>query len=415
MRARKAVPFFDLLRERDYLLLLAGQLVSQLGDRLHEVALGVAIYKLTGSPGAVGKWTIAIILPNLLFGPVAGAFVDRWDKRRSMIVADLSRAVIVALIPWALQGSLAFVYALTFLATSASLFFRPARTAVIPAIFPKEKFMAANSFALSVQNITDFLGYPLAGAVAMVLPVTAVFYLDSASFLVSAASVALMLLKGMAGTEGAVRRAILREVADGLAFLRRTPALLANFTVFTLGFLVCGGWNALIVVLALQVMKTSSFGYGLLNGAHGLGMVLGALALGALLSGAGSRGGTRPKTFSKGFMVAAGFVVAGFFIALPAALPFLPLGVVAFFFTGVGNVLFLVPSLSLMQELTPPEFIGRVSSVRFSAAQVALMVSTLVLTQLAETYGAQAVILMDGVALAAVGAVSLLFPVVRKA
>lgn len=411
MRARKAVPFLELLRERDYLLLLAGQLVSQLGDRLHEVALGVAIYKLTGSPNAVGRWTIAIILPNLLFGPVAGAFVDRWDKRRTMVFADLARAAIVALIPWALHGPLPFVYALTFLATTASLFFRPARTAVIPSIFPKEQFMAANSFALSVQNITDFLGYPLAGALTMILPVVAVFYLDSASFVVSAASVYLMLLKGLRAAEAPVRRSILREVADGLVFLRQTPVLLANFAVFTLGFLVCGGWNALIVVLALQVIKTSSFGYGLLNGAHGLGMVLGALALGAALGGLSARS----KAIPKGLMVAAGFAVAGVFIALPAAVPLLPVGLVAFFFTGVGNVLFLVPSLSLMQELTPPELIGRVSSVRFSVAQVALMVSTLVLTQLAETHGAQAVILVDGLALAAVGALSLLIPAVRKA
>jgi DHA3 family macrolide efflux protein-like MFS transporter len=404
MTGRVKAPLGDLLRQRDFLLLLIGQLISQVGDRMHEVVLGVAIWKMTGSPIAVGKWTMAIILPNLLFGPVAGALVDRWDKRKVMIFSDLARALIVALIPLALKGPVLGVYVLSFLATTASLFFRPARNAVIPAIFPKERFLAANSLALSIQNVTDFVGYPLAGVAAAALPLAVAFLLDSMSFFASAVCVYMMVVANLRDATAPKGRRLWGEIVEGLAFIGRTKVLLANFIVFSLALLICGGWNALIVILALEVVKTSSLGYGLFNGVHGLGMVLGGLTLGLL-----------PRARRQGLMVAAGFIVTGLFIACPASWPSLTVGLISFFLTGIGNILFLAPSMSLMQELTPKEMIGRVSSVRASAAQVMLMVSTFALTALAETYGVRAVIIVDGLVLAALGLVCMLIPAVKDA
>lgn len=85
--------------KRAFSLLLMGQFISALGDKLHYVALGILIFRLTGSALEVGKMTLATMLPYLLFGLIAGAYVDRFDKKRTMIIADLLRAVFVGLIP----------------------------------------------------------------------------------------------------------------------------------------------------------------------------------------------------------------------------------------------------------------------------------------------------------------------------
>ena len=117
----------------------------------------------TGSAFATGLVFFAATLPNLLLSPIAGTFVDRWDHKEVMVVSDILRAAIVLVLPVAAVTNIVLVYPLIFLVTSISVFFRPARVAILPQIVPERDLLSANSALWVGETIADVIGYPLAG------------------------------------------------------------------------------------------------------------------------------------------------------------------------------------------------------------------------------------------------------------
>ena len=120
------------LRQRDYWLLWFGGFISQLGDFVLFVGLPFEIYRLTGSTLATAGMLLAFLVPNILFGSVAGVYVDRWDRRRLMIAVNLVQAVV--LLPLLLVGQLGLwvIYAVLVVESSVSQLFHPARVALMP-------------------------------------------------------------------------------------------------------------------------------------------------------------------------------------------------------------------------------------------------------------------------------------------
>ena len=134
------------LRQRDFSLLWFGGVLSVTGDLFLFIALPFFVYERTGSVLATGAMFAAETLPRLLFGSVAGVFVDRWDRKRTMVFADLSRAVVLLpLLAVAAGGPLALVYAVAFVEATVSMFFLPAKSATIPNLVAERDLTAANS------------------------------------------------------------------------------------------------------------------------------------------------------------------------------------------------------------------------------------------------------------------------------
>src|SRR6185436_14826681 len=157
------VTYRSLLRNRNYTALWIGQIVSIFGDRLHQIALLVLIGSLTANNlEQIGLVVATIGLPSLLFGPFAGAFVDRWNRQWVMIAADLIRVGLVLTIPTLGRIDILYIYVITFLLTTVGLFFQPARDSVMPDIVPERSLLSANSFAQATGTTMDVLGYPLA-------------------------------------------------------------------------------------------------------------------------------------------------------------------------------------------------------------------------------------------------------------
>ena len=129
-------PYVRLALNGSFSALWAGQLISLFGDRLNQIALVAVVAITTGSALATGLVFFAATLPNLLLSPIAGAFVDRWDRKEVMVVSDLLRAALVLLLPVAAVTNILLVYPLIFLVTTISVFFRPARVAILPADRP---------------------------------------------------------------------------------------------------------------------------------------------------------------------------------------------------------------------------------------------------------------------------------------
>ncbi len=130
-------PYVRLALNPSFSALWAGQLISLFGDRLNQLALVAVVAISTGSALATGLVFFAATLPNLLLSPIAGTFVDRWDHKEVMVVSDILRAAIVLILPVAAITNIVLVYPLIFLVTSISVFFRPARVAILPAHRPR--------------------------------------------------------------------------------------------------------------------------------------------------------------------------------------------------------------------------------------------------------------------------------------
>ena len=278
-------PYVRLAVNGSFSALWTGQLISLLGDRVHQVALAALVYGTTNSAIAGALTFVAATLPNLLFGPLAGVLVDRWDQKRVLIVSDLLRAGIVLLIPAGVSVSVVLAYPLVFLLTTVSIFFRPARTAVIPRVVREDELVTANSVTWLSETLADVLGYPFAGLfvafLGSALPLA--FWLDSVSYVASALLVVVVVIPPVVRSVGSVDpvpglAGIRDDLAAGWRFLRGEPVLLANTLQAVAGQLTIGatiaavdlirgistliGWSYLPVAGATGYLNTDFKGKG---------------------------------------------------------------------------------------------------------------------------------------------------------
>ena len=304
-------PYVRLALNGSFSALWAGQLISLFGDRLNQLALVAVVAISTGSALATGLVFFAATLPNLLLSPIAGTFVDRWDHKEVMVVSDILRAAIVLILPLAAVTNIILVYPLIFLVTTISVFFRPARMAILPRIVPEEDLLSANSAMWVGETIADIVGYPLAGLFVALLgsAVPLAFWVDSATYLASAALIATIVVaaaikSGRAGDGCATTRLPSPSSNAGWQFLRHETVLLANTLQGAVGQFSLGLSIALTPSFVQTAFSSSGFAwqasYGFLETGIGVGNLIGGFAVGLV--------GTR---FAKGRMVIVGLRAVG--------------------------------------------------------------------------------------------------------
>ena len=409
-----AHPYVRLALDARFSTLWVGQTISLLGDRLNQVALGVLVLSITGSALDVGLTFLAATLPNLLFGPFAGTFVDRWDQKRVMVVSDLLRAGLVLLIPLAAERSVLLAYPVVFGVTTVSIFFRPARTAVLPRIVSTEDLTPANGAMWTAETMADVVGYPIAGLFVAFLgsALALAFWFDAASYLVSAALVLSLTIPPVIRSAapivaGSVRR-FLAEVGVGWRFLRSEPALFQNTVISGLAQLAVGALVALPVVYARDVLQGSLIpypqSYAALDFALGVGNLAGGVAIGAL--GAGRR---------KGPLVIAGYLVLGLSTVAMGLTGNELFALTCALVAGVANMVFIIPTQTLFAERTPQDLMGRVVGIRSSMVLGPLTIAIALSGIVAQVVGPSTVFIGFGLLTAAAGLAGLLLPAVRDA
>jgi MFS transporter, DHA3 family, macrolide efflux protein len=405
-------PYVRLALNGSFSSLWAGQLISLFGDRLNQLALVAVVAISTGSALATGLIFFAATLPNLLLSPIAGTFVDRWDNKEVMVVSDILRAALVLVLPIVAVTNIILVYPLIFIVTSISVFFRPARVAILPQIVPEEDLLSANSALWVGETIADVIGYPLAGIFVAVLgsAVPLAFWVDAATYLASAALLATIVVQVKPRPEGPVtpRASVMVELAAGWGFLRRETVLLANtlqgaFGQFSLGIAI-----ALTPSFVQATFNQSGFGwqaaYGFLETGLGLGNLIGGFVIGLI----GAR-------FAKGRMVIVGYASWGLLIFLFALTNNLPVAIGLAFGQGVANMVFIIPSQTLFQERTPQELMGRVVGIRFAIVFGSMTIAMLLGAILGQVFGPAPVIAVFGLVTVVAGLAGLLVPAVRDA
>jgi MFS transporter, DHA3 family, macrolide efflux protein len=290
------VRFRDVLFKKNFFFLWSGQIISEFGDRLNQMALIALVYsKSPGSVMAMANLLFFIVIPVFLIGPVAGAYVDRWDRKKIMIISDSMRGLLVLVIPiFVVMDMMVPVYILVFLIFSGTRFFLPSKMALIPSIVPRENLLVANSLSNTTRMIAAMLGFAIAGFLVKWVGYMWGFYLNGISYFISAVLIAMItpkeglkdlredlyITKEIIG--GSIRRNIFREMVEGFAHVFSDERMRA--VTVTL-FLVMGGAGAVFCVMIVFVQE--SFGgvtedLGLLGTFVGVGLFIGTILYGKL-------------------------------------------------------------------------------------------------------------------------------------
>lgn len=344
------------LRQRNFALLWFGGFISLTGDRVLMVALPFYVYQTTHSTLTTATMVAAQLLPHLLFGSVAGVFVDRWDRRRVMIVTStLQTGIVLLLLLVQSPDDLWIVYLVSLAQSCAEIFFGPAENALLPTVVDKDHLLAANSLNALNNNLARLLGPAVAGGLLLVAGLPGVVLLDSASFAVAALLIAFVSVRTPArevppaGTAaGAVWTRLWREWLDGLRFVWRHRLIATLFTVLVL--ISFGGimYDPLFPAFVIDVLKGGPDVRGWLSTIQAAGGICGSLVVARLGQGV-----------APGRLLGWSCVLTGLFLLVEYNVPYLPLTYTLAFLVGGSAVATGAAAQTLAQQYVPDEYLGR--------------------------------------------------------
>lgn len=385
----------SLWRNRDFMLLWSGQVVSTLGTRISSIAYPLLVLAITGSPAQAGLVGFAQGLPFLVWFLPAGALVDRWPRKRVMLVADLGRGLALATVAAAVlvdRVTVAHLLVVAFVEGTLYVFFLLAEGAALPHVVPRAQLSTAVAQNQARDQGADLAGQPLGGflfGLGHAVP----FVVDAVSYLV--AFLAMLPIRPVLEEKPAeARRHLLAEIAEGVRWVWRQRMIrtlvgliaLSNFT-----------FNALFLVIIVRArdLGAAPATIGLLLGAFGVGALIGALAAPAV----------QRRVPPNVILVGSLWVWAAQLVLLAMA-PNLPvLAAVCALGTLVGPV-FNVVVAAYRYALTPDRLQGRVSSVGRLVAWGTLPLGALVGGLAVERFGAVptfAGLAVAGIAIAVAG------------
>jgi MFS family permease len=284
--------FHEVLKKRNFFLLWLGQIISQLGDRLGQMSLiGLVYLRSPGSTIEIAKILSFTIIPVFLIGPIAGVYVDRWDRRRTMYVCDFLRSVLILLIPLFLFNAKSLVptYLLIFIIFCIGRFFVPAKLSIIPELVDNEDLLMANSLVNITGMIAAILGFGVSGLVVEWMGAKSGLYLDSLSFLISAALIFIIVKKARSRLNlkevskeivEVIQKSALQEIKEGiLYFIRKKDIRFAAWIIFSL-WAALGAVYVVIIVFVQKTLHSATKDLGLLIMFLGLGLFSGSVIYG---------------------------------------------------------------------------------------------------------------------------------------
>ena len=394
------------LKNRNFLALWIGQIISQFGDRLAQMAL-IGLYlkqtagiSLSHSVPVMRNLFFFSTLPILLFSPLAGVYVDRWSRKKTLIAADLLRAGLVLLIPL-LAGytdGMWSIYGVIFLVFSVTCFFSPAKSAIIPNLVKKRELLAANSLS-NITRLIAMIGGVTAGGIIVAWTGTKMsFYLDSLSFLLSGLAIlAIRIKEDLPPEESKVGIGrVAKELMAGLNFIRKKKRV--KFVATSLFILMgaSGIGYLLVTVFVTKALNLGTIGLSVLATFLGIGMLAGSLIYGHF-----------GEQIEREKVIVGGILVCGVCAVLlggSKSLFLLSLGVSIIGFIASP---IMIAAYTLTQELTPDRIRGRV----FSALEVIINSSFLFFIWVAGVLGAwlpiQSIFYLTGVGLLVYGSKTL--------
>lgn len=345
------------VRSTNFAFFWLAQVVSRFGDPITVIALAFVTYRATQSALITAVAVGVATIPNALFGFFGGAIADAIGPRRSMFWCDVLRAGIVGLIPILLvvNAPLLFVLVLAFLAGVLGAIFAPARGAMVPALVKREQLAQGNSLVYASDRAVEIAGTLAGGALIATLEEGA-FYIDALTFGLSAILLARVVIREQ--RKSVTWSGVWHDAVAGVRFIRQNAVVWSN-TVFSLfAQFATPVINTLTPVFLIRRFagNDATAGAVLYSGSEAA-IAVGAAFGSAVLARYVSR-------LPKGPMLVVGFAAYGLGIIAIALAPTYAVALVLFALLGVSNVIFFVPTLTILQEATPQEMVGRVFGAR---------------------------------------------------
>ena len=367
----------------NFALLWYAQAISLIGDWFNAIVLAGLVSEYSGGSGlAISLLLLARFLPPLLVSSFAGVLLDRFDRKRILIVSDVARSLIV--LGFLLASSadrLWLIYLFTVLQSSFSAIFEPGRSAIMPNVLRREDLVLANILSSVTWSVMLAVGGALGGLVSLTFGITAALLFDSATFVLSALFISRIRVNHESTAPHEVVREgfSLQEVFGGLRYARQNPPTAATLLV-KLGGNV-GSMDTILIFYATVLFVVGEGGsgsLGILWSAFGIGAILGPLIINRFNDGT-------VRVLRRLIIVGYALITVGWLLLSGASL--LPIAALAILIKAMGSSIYWTNSSVILQSTVPDRVLGRVFSLDQAGFQLAVVVSTLVTGLLVESMG----------------------------
>ena len=387
--------FAEVLRIREVRRLWVAQIVSISGDFLAVFAvLSVATFQLHGTATQVSMILVAYLLPLAVISPLAGVFVDKWNVKATMIASDLIRAVLVLALVF-LRPNLNAFYATFFALSTVSSFFMPAQSVAVRTIAPATGLLAVNALMSQAIQGSQIVSPAVSGLLVQWFGANSCFLFDSASFVFSAAMVFSIAIRRKPSA-AAVASSVFASLQQGFRFVLTHAALSFVILSMTAGMFAVRCFGVLLSVYVRDILFSTAALFGLLNSLFGLGMIAGTQSIHRFA-----------RSLSKEHMVIAGLSGMGVSVLVTALFGRVATTAAGMLTLGFCAAFVMVPAQTLVQQETPHDMLGRVSSSLMSMLAMAQVLAMFIAGPVAQKAGIRNLYFASAVMLVSIAAVGL--------
>lgn len=343
----------DVLKISGFKRLWLAQIVSILGDFLAVFGvINLITFKWHGTPLQVTNVMIAFMIPMATIGPLAGVFVDRWNVKRTMIISDLIRAVLILGLVWV--TNLQQIFVLFFLVSTVSSFFGPSQSVTLRTLVPMNGLLSANALMSQAFYTMRIIAPAAAGLLVYWLGYSSCFYLDTASFVFSAGMLSTIAIVRAVTAKDATEKSVsslMKDYTAGSRFILTHPAISFVMLAMMTAMFVLSCFSPLISVYVRDQLHAGTRSFGIISAMVGVGLIVGTQLVNAVAKG-----------FSKKHVALCGLFGLSFATFVLALFQSTWLAGVSMFGIGFTIAFIVVPAQTLMQQETPRDMLGRVSS-----------------------------------------------------
>jgi MFS family permease len=345
---------FTSLSHRNYRYLWFGTVFMSAGQWIQQVTLGWIVYDLTGSSVLLGVLNGLRALPFLVASPIAGVFADRMDRRQLMLGCECFLALLTLLMGVVVaSGKLAVWHLFTFtlLTGIAWAFVDPIRQSLVPVLVPKADLMNAVALNSAAFNMTKVIGPSLGGLLIVAFGAAGNFFVQAAAYALVLLIVYRMVVPATPGE--ARRTSPLANLKEGLSYVWSNPIVFALMTAALVPRVFALPFQTLMPVFQKDVLQVGPEGLGMLLAAPGLGALLAGLALATLSS----------RIKRQGVFMLVSLVVLGFLMILFSWTRSFPLSLLTLVCQGVFQIFYMATTHTMIQLIVPDRLRGRVMSI----------------------------------------------------
>jgi len=367
---------------RNAINLLCSQFISEIGNWIDRVALLTLVYNVSKSSLQMSILSILILSPAIIFGIPFGKIIDLSNKKTILVFGDISRALLVILVPYFTN----YVFLIVFIISSVTAIYENTRNSIIPELTTKEEIRKINSLSSSLNSIMMVIGPSIGGLLTSYLNLKYCFFIDSFTFLVSAIFVSQISYH--------------KNKSRNIRYLEFLKYLKSNFIIKSLIILngliglFAGILNGLLIVYVINYLHTDSKGYGFILTSKGTAMVITSLYVYKYI-----------KTIKNETLLLTGVIGIGISTTLFSLSNIFVFALFIHFVNGICNSFYAIARTTIIQENCNKKLLGRVFSFNSIVGNISSIISLLIGGIISNTISVKTIFLTSGISIALIGMV----------